>query len=51
MRTIAMLAVMALRLLWARHDGLWASEDVGDTWGLLTASFIQSQFFLPLVLR
>jgi photosystem II stability/assembly factor-like uncharacterized protein len=37
-------------LLWARDGGLWASEDAGDTWRLLTASFIQSQFFLPLVL-
>lgn len=39
------------RLLWARDDGLWASNDAGDTWRLLTASFYPVRIYSPLIRR
>jgi hypothetical protein len=37
------------RLLWARDDGLWASNDSGSTWEFLSSGYEDRKIFLPLV--
>jgi photosystem II stability/assembly factor-like uncharacterized protein len=39
------------RLLWERDTGLWASDDLGDTWTQLTQHYEANQLYLPRIAR
>ena len=39
------------QLLWAREDGLWASNDDGNRWDQLIADWVLYQVYLPGIIR
>lgn len=39
------------RLLWERDTGLWASDDLGETWTQFTQHYEANQLYLPHVIR